>query len=98
MVTPQGDEDHAWLDVKRRWPPGTRVRGRATHHVPFGAFLDLGVAGIQGLIRVTDLIPELRPLAPEDFPPIGAEVEATVVGFNDHNHQVLLSLIQRDTG
>lgn len=76
-----------WETVKRTVAIGQELRGRVVHLSDFGAFVDLGFGGVMGLILAPDLpvvdgIPR--------FPSIGDCIQATVLGFRDHNCQVAL--------
>lgn len=66
-----------------------------SHH-RFGFFVDLGERVI-GLIEITMLLddPE-RPLSQDDYPPVGSQVRAVVLGATDHNRQIRSSMRPSD--
>ena len=82
------DPDRKPQDAEQRVEPGRLVRGVVTRVEHFGAFVDLGASG-HGLISITDL-KDGPPVEPEDWPHIGAEVEAVVVGVNGHDIRLSL--------
>jgi ribosomal protein S1 len=81
-----------WEEAKNRFPVGTRVRGILAQHMPFGIFVDLGDSEIIGLVQIVDFLDEGR-MTPERYPPIGASIEAVVLGHtDDRRKQVWLSM------
>lgn len=79
-----------WDRARQSLIVGQEVRGRVAHISDFGVFVDLGYAGVLGLILAPDLpsaggIPR--------FPSVGDSVQAKVLGFRDHNRQVALALL-----
>jgi ribosomal protein S1 len=81
-----------WADAKLRFPVGARVSGKVVRHNPFGVFVDLGDAEALGLVQITDFLDEGR-MTTELYPPIGALIEAMVLGHTDEGRkQVWLSM------
>ena len=74
------DPNRSQEEVERRFVPGTLVRGVVKQIAPFGAFVDLGADDVYGLISVTDIKDERKPIQPEEWPAVGSEVEAIVMG------------------
>lgn len=66
-----------------------------SHH-RFGFFIDLGEPVI-GLIELPMLLdhPD-RPLSQGDYPPLGSQVRAVVLGATHHNRQIRLSMRPSD--
>lgn len=78
--------------LRERFPEGAIVRGVVKHHAPFGIFLDLADPDTDGLVRIPDFKDEGR-MTPEEYPPLGSEVEAYVYGVQEVGYpQVILSL------
>jgi ribosomal protein S1 len=71
-----------WDEAKQRFPAGSRVRGTVTAHRPFGVFVDLGDPEALGLVQITEFLDEGR-MTPEEYPPLGASIEAVVLGHTD---------------
>jgi ribosomal protein S1 len=81
-----------WDEAKEQVPVGVRVHGIVTQHRPFGILVDLGDAVAKGLVQITEFLDKGR-MTPERYPPVGASVEAVVLGHTDsHRKQVWLCL------
>jgi ribosomal protein S1 len=81
-----------WDEAKKRFPVGARVRGVVTQHHPFGIFVDLGDPVALGLVQITEFLDEGR-MTPEQYPPVGAFIEAAVLGHtDDRRKQVWLGM------
>ncbi len=79
-----------WPEVRSRLAVGQTVRGQVIARAPFGVWVDID-AGHPALL----LVPEMaeareRCIGFEDYPPIGAMVEARIVGLGDRA-QIALS-------
>lgn len=86
------NSDTEWEKAKRRIEIGKRVRGIVTAHAPFGIFVDIGDSIATGLVQITDFLDEGR-MTPEQYPPIGSEIEAITLGFtDDRRKQVWMSM------
>ena len=59
-----------------------RVRCRVKEHHPFGVFTTLVDCPFDGLIQITDF-KDVGRMTPTEYPPLGSEVEAVVLGFKD---------------
>jgi len=81
-----------WEDLKATLEVGSRITGTVTRHEQYGVFLDIGYE-YDGLIQITDFKDE-GTMTPGEFPAIGDEVEAVVLGFKELGHQVWLSVRQ----
>jgi ribosomal protein S1 len=86
-----------WDEAKKRFPVGARVHGIVTQHCPFGIFVDLGDPVVKGLVEIPEFLDEGR-MTPEQFPPVGAAVEAVVIGHMDGNRQVWLCMRPSELG
>lgn len=82
----------SWSRLKKIWLLGDIVRGQVVGHRPYGIFVDLGVA-FKGLVQITDFKPDCGIMSPEKYPPIGCEIEATILGFKEHGKQIWLKEI-----
>src|SRR5690349_14778402 len=81
-----GEVALTWEETKQRFPVGLRVRSTATAHHPFGIFVDLGDSDALGLVQITDFRDEGR-MTPEQYPPLGAAIEAVVLGHTDERRK-----------
>lgn len=80
-----------WETTKRTLPVGTRVRARVTRHWPFGIFVDIPNVPFQGLVQITEFKDEGR-MTPAEYPEVGREVEAVVLGFKESGQQIWLGM------
>ena len=72
-----------WPEARARLAVGRDVRGEVIARAPFGVWVDID-AGHPALL----LVPEMtgaseRPIRFEDYPPIGAELDARIIALND---------------
>jgi S1 RNA binding domain len=85
------NEEAAWEAVKHSLPAGARVRGVVTRHFPFGIFIDLEGVPFTGLVEIPEFKDEGR-MTPEEYPHVGARIEAVVLGFKESGRQIWLSM------
>jgi hypothetical protein len=83
--------DDAWRTTKQALPVGTHVRGRIKEHHPFGVLTAILDIPFDGLIQITDFKDAGR-MTPSEYPPVGSEVEAVVLGFKEHGRQIWLGV------
>ncbi len=79
-----------WTEMDKRYPPGTRVRGKVTNVTDFGVFVELD-EGIEGMIHVSQLSRE-RVDNPADHYQPGQEVEAEVLQVDSKARRISLSV------
>jgi small subunit ribosomal protein S1 len=79
-----------WSDMERRYPPGTRVRGKVTNVTDFGVFVEIQ-DGVEGMIHVSQLGRE-RVDNPRDQVQIGSEIDAEVMQIDTRERRIALSV------
>ena len=79
-----------WEDLKSTLEVGSRITGTITKHESYGVLLDIGYE-YDGLIQITDFKDE-GAMTPGEYPAIGDEVEAVILGFKELGHQIWLSV------
>jgi small subunit ribosomal protein S1 len=79
-----------WAQVPRRYPVGTRVRGKVTSVTDFGIFVELE-EGVEGLIHVSQLSTERVDKPAALFKP-DEEVEAEVTNVDSREKRIGLSI------
>ena len=52
-------------------------------------FVDVPGVVFDGLVQITD-VADAPPVSVAEFPEIGSEIEAVVLGFKEHNRQIWL--------
>jgi ribosomal protein S1 len=83
--------DNVWETVKQRLAVGTLVRCRVKEHHPFGILTTLADCPFDGLIQITDFKDVGRMMRTE-YPPLGSEIEAVVLGFKERGTQIWLGV------
>jgi transcriptional accessory protein Tex/SPT6 len=82
--------EEEWAAAKSRFASGVVVTGVVLSHHVFGFFVDLGYP-ILGLVEVSRVKESGQPVDSRDYPPVGQETTAVVLGAIDLQHQVRLS-------
>ena len=82
-----------WDKIEERFPTGTKVKGKITNLVPYGAFVEIE-PGVEGLIHVSELSWTKRITRPSDVLTAGQEVEAVVLGVNKDEQKISLGVRQ----
>jgi small subunit ribosomal protein S1 len=85
--------ENPWEKIAERLPVGTRVRGKITSLLPYGAFVALE-NGMEGLIHVSELSWTKRIARPSDVLAVGQEVEAVVLSVNPAEQKISLGVRQ----
>lgn len=86
-------QKNPWEETENRFPIGTKVKGKVTNLVPYGAFVEIE-EGVEGLIHVSELSWTKRITRPSDVLTIGQEVEAVVLGVNKEEQKISLGIRQ----
>jgi small subunit ribosomal protein S1 len=86
-------ESNPWDEIEKKYPPGTRVKGRITNLLPYGAFMEIE-AGIEGLIHVSEMSWVKNISDPSEVVARGQEVEAIVLSVQKSEGKVSLGLKQ----
>ena len=89
-------EENPWNTVATRFPPNSKVNGKVSKIVEYGAFVEL-TPGIDGLIHISELS-ESRVRAVTDVLQEGQEVEVRVLKVDREAQRVSLSLRPPRTG
>ncbi len=85
--------ENPWDKISERLPVGTRVRGKVTSLLPYGAFVEIE-PGIEGLIHVSELSWTKRIARPSDVLAEGQEVEAVVLAVSPAEQKISLGVRQ----
>lgn len=85
--------ENPWEKIAERIPVGTRLKGKVTNLLPYGAFVEIE-AGVEGLIHVSELSWTKRVARPSDVLKQGQEVEVAVLNVNPTDQKISLSLRQ----
>lgn len=82
-----------WQDVDKKYPVGSRVKGRVVNIVPYGAFVELE-KGVEGLVHVSELSWTKRVNNPSEMLAIGDMVEAMVLSIDKDAKRLSLGIKQ----
>ena len=86
-------QKNPWEETENRFPIGTKVKGKITNLVPYGAFVQIE-EGVEGLVHVSELSWTKRITRPSDVLTVGQEVEAVVLGINKEEQKISLGVRQ----
>jgi len=90
----QKSED-PWTLVDKKYPVGSRVRGKVVSIVDYGAFVEIE-EGVEGLIHVSEMSWTKKVVNPSKIVSVGEEVEAIVSELDMDQRRISLSLRQTE--
>jgi len=82
-----------WSEVTRRYPVGSQVEGPVTKLMGFGAFVQIA-EGVEGLVHISEIVPDRRLNHPSDVLRAGQVVKAQVLAIDTEKRQMKLSMKQ----
>ena len=88
-------QSNPWDNIEGRYPVGTRVHGKVTKLVAYGAFVEIE-EGVEGLIHVSELSWTKRIARPSDVLTVGQLVDAVVLGISKEERKISLGVRQLD--
>ena len=88
-------EHNPWDDIEKKYPPGTRVKGKIVKLLPYGAFIELE-PGIEGLIHVSEMSWIKNVTDPSEVVNKGDEVEAIVLSVQKEEGKISLGIKQME--
>jgi len=87
--------DDPWVLVDKKYPVGSRVRGRVVSLVDYGAFVELE-PGVEGLIHVSEMSWTKKVVNPSKVLNVDQEVDAIVTELDLGQRRISLSLRQTE--
>lgn len=87
--------DNPWADIEQKYPIGSRVKGRVTKLLAYGAFVELE-KGVEGLVHVSELSWTKRITRPSDVLSLDQEIEAIVLNISVEEQKISLGIRQLD--
>lgn len=88
-------ENNPWEEIEKRYPPGTRIRGKIVNLVPYGAFIEIE-PGIEGLIHVSEMSWTRNVTDPNEVVNKGDELEAIVLSVQKEEGKISLGIKQTE--
>ncbi len=82
-----------WEEASKRLFPGAIVEGPVTSIMKFGAFVKVA-DGVEGLVHISEIVPDRRLNHPSDVLHTGQQVTAVVLGIDREKRQLKLSIKQ----
>ena len=86
-------EENPWDTVQKRYPIGSRVKGKVRNFTSYGAFVEIE-NGIDGMIHVSDMSWTRKINHPSEMLQKGQEVEAVVLEIDVEQQRISLGLKQ----
>jgi small subunit ribosomal protein S1 len=84
-----------WEDAEKKYPVGTRVKGKVVNIMPYGAFIELE-KGIEGLVHISEMSWSKRINNPSEVLAIGDMVEAVVLSIDAKAQKISLGIKQTE--
>jgi small subunit ribosomal protein S1 len=88
-------EHNPWDDIEKKYPPGTRVKGKIVKLLPYGAFIEIE-PGIEGLIHVSEMSWVKNITDPSEIVNKGDEVDAIVLAVQKEEGKISLGIKQTE--
>jgi small subunit ribosomal protein S1 len=85
--------DDPWVDIKRRYPEGTRIFGKVTNITDYGAFVEIE-EGVEGLVHVSEMDWTNKNIHPTKVVQLGDEVEAMILDIDEERRRISLGIKQ----
>lgn len=82
-----------WDDVEKKYPAGSKVKGKVVNLVSYGAFVELE-RGIEGLVHISEFSWTRRITDPQEMLAMGDIVEVVVLNIDRGNKKISLGLKQ----
>ncbi len=82
-----------WLDVDSKFPVGSRLKGRVTNLLPYGAFVELE-KGVEGLVHVSEMSWKKKVNHPNELLKVEDEIEVVVLDLDRQNQRISLGIKQ----
>ncbi len=84
---------YPWTDIDRKYPVGTRVRGKVVSITNYGAFVELE-KGVEGLVHISEMSWTRNVRHPSKLVSIGDEIEAVVLKVDPNEEKISLGMKQ----
>jgi small subunit ribosomal protein S1 len=82
-----------WESVPAKYPPGTRIEGRAVSTTDYGVFVELE-EGVEGLVHVTEMTWGKKTKHPSKLVQAGEKVEVVVLDCDPEKRRISLGMKQ----
>ncbi|MDX1633936.1 MAG: 30S ribosomal protein S1, partial [Marinobacter sp.] len=82
-----------WVDIKARYPEGSRVKARVTNLTDYGCFAELE-EGVEGLVHVSEMDWTNKNIHPSKVVQVGDEVEVMILDIDEERRRISLGIKQ----
>ena len=86
-------QPYPWTDVDKKYPVGSRVRGKVVSITNYGAFIELE-KGVEGLVHISEMSWTRNVRHPSKMVSLGDEVEAVVLKVDPNEEKISLGMKQ----
>ncbi len=86
-------QPYPWTDVDKKYPVGSRVRGRVVSITNYGAFIELE-KGVEGLVHISEMSWTRNVRHPSKMVSLSDEVEAVVLKVDPEEEKISLGMKQ----
>ncbi len=84
---------YPWTDIDKKYPVGSRVKGRVVSITNYGAFVELE-KGVEGLVHISEMSWTRNVRHPSKVVSIGDEIEAVVLKVDPKDEKISLGMKQ----
>ena len=84
-----------WAEIEKKFPVGSRLRGRVVNVAPYGAFVELE-PGVEGLVHVSEMSWTKRVTRASDLLANAQEVDVVVLSVNSDDKKIALGIRQTE--
>ncbi len=84
---------YPWTDIDKKYPVGSRVKGRVVSITNYGAFVELE-KGVEGLVHISEMSWTRNVRHPSKLVAIGDEIEAVVLKVDPDDEKISLGMKQ----
>jgi len=82
-----------WQNIDEKYPEGTKLSGRVTNLVDYGAFVELE-PGVEGLVHISEMSWTRKLRHPSQMVRVGDEVEVIILGVDLERKRISLGMKQ----
>jgi len=84
---------YPWTDIDKKYPVGSRVKGKVVSITNYGAFVELE-KGVEGLVHISEMSWTRNVRHPSKLVSIGDEIEAVVLKVDPDDEKISLGMKQ----
>ncbi|MDX5300016.1 MAG: 30S ribosomal protein S1 [Gammaproteobacteria bacterium] len=82
-----------WVEIKNRYPEGTKVTARVTNLTDYGCFAELE-EGVEGLVHVSEMDWTNKNIHPSKVVQVGDDVEVMILDIDEERRRISLGIKQ----